>query len=185
MAILDKILPTAVTPYGKIRVLLTLISARFDYNPTASFMPIELWKKALKEINSLLELLITEPLYIVTETSQDYPEDVERVSTDGKPLIVRGSVVASVERLEDEFNKSLLNIDPHGTEYIERLKDEPSLYALTVLAQRYFEERNLEEPMHRVVIKRLEHIYCKVRSRYSFAFTLTLCVTARCGDSTL
>ncbi|CAE6446066.1 unnamed protein product [Rhizoctonia solani] len=159
--LLEKIIPTAVTPYGKIRALLTLISARFDYNPSASFMPIELWKKALKEINDLIELLLSEPLYIVTETTEDYDESVERVSTDGKPVVVRGSVVASVERIEDEFNKSLLNIDPHGTEYIERLKDEPGLYALTVAAQRYFEARNFEDSMHRVIIKRLEHIYCK------------------------
>ncbi|KAG8731640.1 Translation initiation factor 3 subunit c [Ceratobasidium sp. 423] len=162
--LLEKILPTAVTPYGKIRVLLSLISARFDYNPTASFMPIELWKKALREINNLIELLLVEPLYIVTETTEDYDESVERVPTDGKPAIVRGSIVASVERIEDEFNKSLLNIDPHGTEYVERLKDEPGLYALTVLAQRYFEVRKLDDPMHRVIIKRLEHIYCKART---------------------
>ncbi|CAE6458382.1 unnamed protein product [Rhizoctonia solani] len=161
ISLLEKILPTAVTPYGKIRALLTLISARFDYNPSASFMPIDLWKKALHEINKLIELLLTEPLYIVTETTEDYDESVERVPTNGKPVVVRGSVVASVERIEDEFNKSLLNIDPHGTEYIERLKDEPGLYALTVLAQRYFEVRNLEDSMHRVIIKRLEHIYYK------------------------
>ncbi|CUA74048.1 Eukaryotic translation initiation factor 3 subunit C [Rhizoctonia solani] len=161
VTLLEKILPTAVTPYGKIRALLTLISARFDYNPSASFMPIDLWKKALNEINKLIELLLVEPLYIVTETTEDYDESLERVPTDGKPVVVRGSVVASVERIEDEFNKSLLNIDPHGTEYIERLKDEPGLYALTVLAQRYFDVRNLEDSMHRVIIKRLEHIYCK------------------------
>ncbi|KAG9082366.1 Translation initiation factor 3 subunit c, partial [Ceratobasidium sp. UAMH 11750] len=161
MHLLEQITPTAVSPYGKIRVLLALISARFDYNPTASFMPIELWQKALKEINTLVNLLLAEPLYLVAETTDDYDELVERVPTDGKPLIVRGSIVASVERLDDEFNKSLLNIDPHGTEYVERLKDEPGLYALICLAQRYFEARNQEETTHRVVIKRLEHIYCK------------------------
>ncbi|QRV94424.1 eukaryotic translation initiation factor 3 subunit 8 [Ceratobasidium sp. AG-Ba] len=159
--LLEQIRPTAVTPYGKIRVLLTLISARFDYNPTASFMPIELWQKALKEINSLITLLLAEPLYLVSETTEDYDELVERVPVDKNPIIVRGSIVASVERLEDEFNRSLLNIDPHGTEYVERLKDEPGLYALTCLAQRYFEERQQDEATYRVVIKRLEHIYCK------------------------
>ncbi|KAG8793214.1 Translation initiation factor 3 subunit c [Ceratobasidium sp. 428] len=159
--LLEQIIPTAVSPYGKIRVFLALISARFDYNPTASFMPIEQWQKALKETNSLLNLLHKEPLYLVAETTDDYDELVERVPEGDKPIIVRGSIVASVERLEDEFNRSLLNIDPHGTEYVERLKDEPGLYALTVLAQGYFEAREQEEGTHRVVIKRLEHIYCK------------------------
>lgn len=129
-------------------------------------MPIDLWRKALQEIKILTKLLLEEPLYIVTETTEDYDESIERVPTDGKPVVVRGSIVASVERLEDEFNKSLLNIDPHGTEYVERLKDEPGLYALTYQAQQYFEARKQEEATHRVIIKRLEHIYCKVRSLF-------------------
>lgn len=41
--ILEKLRDVAVTPYQKIRVLLALISARFDYNPTAQSMPIEQW----------------------------------------------------------------------------------------------------------------------------------------------
>jgi len=41
--ILEKLRDVAVTTYQKIRVLLALISARFDYNPTAQFMPIEQW----------------------------------------------------------------------------------------------------------------------------------------------
>jgi translation initiation factor 3 subunit C len=41
--ILEKLNEVAITPYQKIRVLLALISARFDYNPMAMFMPIEQW----------------------------------------------------------------------------------------------------------------------------------------------
>ncbi|QRW08637.1 eukaryotic translation initiation factor 3 subunit 8 [Ceratobasidium sp. AG-Ba] len=121
--LLEQIRPTAVTPYGKIRVLLTLISARFDYNPTASFMPIELWQKALKEINSLITLLLAEPLYLVSETAEDYDELVERVPVDKNPIIL--------------------------VEY-RPARD-----------RRYFEERQQDEATYRVVIKRLEHIYCK------------------------
>jgi len=41
--ILEKLRDVAVTPYQKIRVMLALISARFDYNPMALYMPIEQW----------------------------------------------------------------------------------------------------------------------------------------------
>lgn len=41
--ILEKLKEVAVTPYQKIRVLLALISSRFDYNPMALYMPIDQW----------------------------------------------------------------------------------------------------------------------------------------------
>ena len=41
--ILEKLRDVANTPYAKIRVLLALISARFDYNPMALYMPLDQW----------------------------------------------------------------------------------------------------------------------------------------------
>jgi translation initiation factor 3 subunit C len=41
--ILEELKKVAVTTYQKIRVLLALISGRFDYNPMALFMPIDQW----------------------------------------------------------------------------------------------------------------------------------------------
>lgn len=41
--ILEKLKEAAITPYQKIRVLLALISGRFDYNPIALYMPIDQW----------------------------------------------------------------------------------------------------------------------------------------------
>jgi translation initiation factor 3 subunit C len=41
--ILEKLREVAGAPYAKIRVLLALISARFDYNPMALYMPIDQW----------------------------------------------------------------------------------------------------------------------------------------------
>ena len=43
LQILEKLKEVAVTPYQKIRVLLALISGRFDYNPMALYMPIDQW----------------------------------------------------------------------------------------------------------------------------------------------
>ena len=36
---------------------------------------------------------------------------------------ISSSLVSIIERLDDEFNKSLQQTDPHSTEYIERLRD--------------------------------------------------------------
>jgi translation initiation factor 3 subunit C len=41
--ILEELKKVAVTTYQKIRILLALISGRFDYNPIALFMPIDQW----------------------------------------------------------------------------------------------------------------------------------------------
>jgi translation initiation factor 3 subunit C len=43
LKILEALRDVALTPYQKIRVLLALVSARFDYNPMALYMPIEQW----------------------------------------------------------------------------------------------------------------------------------------------
>ena len=48
-----------------------------------------------------------------------------RPSTD-KPgfIYVQGSIVAVVERLDEELNKALQQIDAHTTEYMDRLRSE-------------------------------------------------------------
>ena len=81
---------------------------------------------------------------------------------------ISGSIVSFAERLDDELTRSLQNIDPHTTEYIERLSDEGSLYAAIVRSQAYYERiaqiPNIScvEALNRVINRRLEHVYFKV-----------------------
>jgi len=162
---LEKLLALAVTTYQRIRVLLALISSRFDYNPTASHMPNDAWLSAQKELDQLVKILIHETSYSVEEeVNFEYDEMVERSPKTEKDGVVRlrGSVISFVDRLDDEFTRSLQNIDPHGTEYIERLRDEKALYKSICLAQAYFERSSRDEPRSRVIMRRLEHIYYKV-----------------------
>ena len=153
----------AVTPYQKIRVFLALISALLDYNPsTNTHMPVESWVAARTHLDSLLDILIAERKYVVKEEAPDYDDQVERVPTAAEPvIIVRGSVISLVDRLDDEFTKSLQNIDPHTGEYIDRLKDEKVIYETIVKSQIYYEQIKATEHLDRVVMRRLEHIYCK------------------------
>jgi hypothetical protein len=101
----------------------------------------------------------------VEEIIPDYDELAERTPDDEKDGIVRvrGSIISFVDRLDDEFTKSLQNIDPHGTEYVERLKDEKFLYTTITRAQTYYEKSKTQgDSLTRVIMRRLEHIYSKV-----------------------
>jgi translation initiation factor 3 subunit C len=163
--ILEKLLEVAVTPYQRIRVLLALISSRFDYNSSvATHMPIELWISAQREVDQLLSIVMTDPNFSIQEATDEYDELAERSpATEGGVVRIRGSIISFIDRLDDEFTKSLQNIDPHGTEYVDRLKDEKVLYYTICRAQAFYEKTKQGDPLGRVVMRRLEHIYSKVR----------------------
>lgn len=162
--ILEKLLEVAVTTYQRIRVLLALISSRFDYNAsTATHMPIDIWLAAQKEVDQLIAIIVKEPSYSIQEQTDDYDELADRDPSDYPDGVVRvrGSIISFVDRLDDEFTKSLQNIDPHGTEYVDRLKDEKGLYCTICRAQALYEKLKQDEPLGRVIMRRLEHIYSK------------------------
>ena len=127
--------------------------------------PIDSWASARTNLDLLLDTLTQERAYVVREEAGDYDDLDERAPSPKEPtIVVRGSVISLVDRLDDEFTKSLQNIDPHTGEYIDRLKDEKKIYETVVKAQIYFEQVQLPEHLDRVLMRRLEHIYCKVRS---------------------
>ncbi|KAF9129181.1 Translation initiation factor 3 subunit c [Mortierella sp. 14UC] len=161
--ILDKLLVVANSPYQKIRVLLALVSAQFDFAIGASgYMNIPLWKNAEKHLNSLLTILEANTDYIIKENVPEVEEtEKDRVSQDGEPVLIQGSIVAFIDRLDDEFTKSLQNIDPHTTDYVDRLKDEVGLYAVIVRSQAYFTRLQLTDSISRTTMRRLEHLYFK------------------------
>ena len=160
---LEKLLQVASTPYARIRVLLALISSRFDYNTTNQLhMPPSAWKLARSEYDNLIDILVKERQYIVKEETQDYEDSVERKPQSTSDVVeVRGSLVSFIERLDDEFTKTLQNSDPHSLEYVERLSAQKSLYETTVKTQVYFELIKADQPVSRIVMRRLEHIYSK------------------------
>lgn len=126
-------------------------------------MPIDLWKAAERDINHLFSLLDENRQFIISEDAEELlGEDHELVLANGEIFAIRGSLVSFVDRLDDEFIKSLQHIDPHTTEYVDRLKNETGLYAVIKRAQMYFEMCKLQESTCRVVMRRLEHLYYKV-----------------------
>lgn len=139
-------------------------------------MPIDLWLSAQREVDQLISIVTSNPAYSIEESIPDYDELLERSPANEKDGIVRirGSVISFVDRLDDEFTKSLQNIDPHGTEYVDRLKDEKFLYSTICLAQTFY-QRSADhgDAVTRVIMRRLEHIYSKVRRSKSTIISST------------
>lgn len=170
--IMEKLNEIANAPYQQIRVLLTLISARFDLGSgTSNTMPLEQWKSAEKELSTLLQILDTNHDYVVVENAEEWDDDEKppTLQPGEKYIKVSGSIVSYVERLDDELVRSLQSIDPHTSEYIERLQDEGALYNIIFRALLYYEYLRADESLqipqdsvNRIVMRRLEHVYFKV-----------------------
>ncbi|KAF8161017.1 eukaryotic translation initiation factor 3 subunit 8 N-terminus-domain-containing protein [Crassisporium funariophilum] len=161
--VLEILVDVAATSYQRIRVLLALISSRFDYNSSvSSHMPADLWLSAQREVDQLVSIVAADPLYSIQEVTDDYDELLERSPASEKGVVrIRGSIISFIDRLDDEFTRSLQNIDPHGTEYVDRLKDEKVLYCTICRAQAFYEKTAQSDPLGRVIMRRLEHIYSK------------------------
>lgn len=126
-------------------------------------MPIELWLSAQREVDQLVSIVASDSNYSIQEVTDDYDESIERTPvTENGAVRIRGSIISFVDRLDDEFTRSLQNIDPHGTEYVDRLKDEKVLYCTICRAQAFYEKTQQDDPLGRVIMRRLEHIYSKV-----------------------
>ena len=123
-------------------------------------------------IDQLVSIIVQEQGYSIQEITEEYDELEERSPSQEKDGVVkiRGSLISFVDRLDDEFTRSLQNIDPHGTEYVDRLKDEKGLYYTICRTQALYEKKGHDEPLGRVIMRRLEHIYSKV------SITMSACV---------
>ena len=175
--IMEKLYEVATTPYQRVRVLLTLISTRFDVSTgSQNFMPQEHWKAAEQEFGNLLKVLEANRDLVVVETAEEWEDDEKQpVLTAGEKFKIPGSIVSYVERLDDELTRSLQHIDPHTAEYIDRLSDESALYNNIVRTLVYTENLHKDESnqvsqesLNRIVMRRLEHVYFKVGSIDSY-----------------
>ncbi|TPX42426.1 hypothetical protein SeLEV6574_g05610 [Synchytrium endobioticum] len=161
---LKRLHEVAATAHAKIRVLLALIPAQFDSTlASLGFMNIEAWRNALQHISQLLALLEENPHIIVAEDAEgdDDETETDKKSKNGESIRLRGNVASFVDRLDDEFTKSLQNIDPHTTEYVDRLRDETTLYALIARSQQHFTRLRQSEYEAQLIMRRVEHVYYK------------------------
>ena len=126
--------------------------------------------RADNELGILLEILESNREIVVVDNAEAWEDDEKQPQiTPGEIFKVPGSVVAMVERLDDDLTRSLQHIDPHAAEYIERLTDEQTLYNKIMRTMLYVEWLSSipklevsQDNLNRVVMRRLEHLYFKV-----------------------
>ena len=60
-----------------------------------------------------------------------------------------------VDKMCDEFIKILQNCDAHGTEYVDRLKDEPKVSSIIDTLQGYLEKKGTNQEICRIYLKKV------------------------------
>lgn len=123
------------------------------------------------EYSRLLTTLEENRNMVVLENAEEWEDDEKPPQPiAGEKLRIPGSIVSIAERLDDELTRSLQHIDPHTAEYIERLSDEQALYTNIIRGLMYIEDLKKDstldvgqENANRLVMRRLEHVYFKVR----------------------
>lgn len=143
------------------KLLINVISTHFDDTKSvAGYMKSAHWTAAHDDIIELLDLLVASPQLTIDPETTDETEVLE-VSEEEPQLLVGGDVTTFIERMDDEYTKSLQVIDPHTPAYVDRLRDECVLYNLILLAEKATEPRNLKTDLCRLRLLRLEHVYYK------------------------
>nr|XP_022899705.1 eukaryotic translation initiation factor 3 subunit C [Onthophagus taurus] len=143
-----------------VKIKFAIVSAIFDYNPKVSdAMKPEYWNKLLERMSEMLDILKDQDIFI----SESITEEMENFET--APFKIRGCVLTSLERLDDEFIKLLKECDPHSNEYVERLKDEGKVAMIIDKVQCYLEKYNNNSELCRIYLRKIEHLYYKFDPR--------------------
>lgn len=144
-------------PAVAVKIKFSIVSAIFDYNPKVSdAMKPEYWTKLLERMGEVLNMLSSHPDITISETITEDTENFEE-----SPYRVRGCILTSMERLDDEFTKLLKECDPHSNEYVERLKDECRVSVIIDKVQLYLEKNNIQSELCRIYLRKIEHLYYK------------------------
>ena len=169
----------------EIPVLMHLISAMFDGNRAIDeYMDPQSWRTCRNCMMRIVNLLdenkhiilglvsaddITD--YVMAKQKQtdfikknEEEDEEEPVKTNPNLLRLVGSMENYLMRLEDEYTKSLQQINPHTQDYVVRLSDEAFLLELAEGLQKYFERVNNAAAASEVALLRVEHQYYKHNS---------------------
>ena len=158
----------AKCPAQEVEILLHIISAQFDMTGSmSSFMPITLWRSCVANILRLLQLLNSNKHISLIERGEPAARPEKDELLNGAPIQLAGSLCAFAERLDDEYTKSLQNIDPHTKEYISRLQDECFLLILIQEIAQYYVCRDDPEKRVTLSLRLLGHLHCKTDAWYT------------------
>ena len=121
-------------PAMDVKIVFNLIAISFDYNTrTTTCIKPEVWAECLKYLEEIIAALMENPDIEFSEAISDEDENLGQDKT--KPYRIRGCVVTMTDRMYEEFIRILQQCEAHGSEYVERLKDEPKICHIIDLLQ--------------------------------------------------
>lgn len=157
-------------------------------NKIDRFMTAAAWKSAHSDLSTILSLLEKNPGFTLSPLTSEDQADIVRASREGLTpaqiaaeaeeedaafvdtlpragdagaIKVSGDLAAFVERLAEEYTKSLQQTDPHTSEYIARLFDEGLLVDVAQRVQKYYARHKDFARASTVALIRAELIYYK------------------------
>lgn len=145
-----------------VKILFNIISSLFEINTKISdFMEFANFNKTLVAVTELLDILIAHP---EVKLSVKFVEEEENLKDDTQPYKIQGSLLMTVQRLDNELTKILQNADCHSNDYIEKLKGEKDMCILIERTEKYVQERIDEgifdvDEVCKVYMTRIEHLY--------------------------
>ncbi|KAL5709445.1 Ulp1 peptidase [Ranunculus cassubicifolius] len=152
----------AKTPAQELEILLNVVSAQFNVNPSLSgHMPISIWKDCARNVLMVVDLLRQYRNIVVDESVETEEGETQKGADYNGTIRVKGNLVPFLEGLGVEFYKSLRHIDSHSLEYVERLRDEVMLFAIAQYVQEYLQSVGDFTGAAKAALKQMELLYYK------------------------
>jgi len=157
----------AKCPAQEVEILLHIISAQFDAAGSMStHMPLSIWRNCLGNVLRLIALLKENTHISLVERDEPSSRPTRDDLLAGAPVQLGGSLCAFTERLDDEYLKSLQQIDPHTKDYVLRLRDECFLLVLLHEVLAYYVAHQNSVARVKLSLRLLGHVYYKTSAIY-------------------
>ena len=184
ISVLSQLSDVTKRPSKLVELLSHVIAFTFDLNNSMlSAMPVPTWHAVMGYFKRILKTLVENPdlkVEIVeasttVDTTQLSKVEMEEGGDPDEDFIdtgvtqMSGNVLAYLERLDDEFYKSLQALDPHQQEYIARLKDEVPLVNLMLDTLAYYDSKEAPIDAARVSARVVEHVYYREQQLFDTA----------------
>ncbi|XP_025207243.1 eukaryotic translation initiation factor 3 subunit C-like [Melanaphis sacchari] len=141
-----------------VKIKMSIISSIFDYYfEVSDTMKPKIWSKLLNCVVELLNSILPHrgSVFIGESVAEDDDSLFE------PNYRVRGCVLTIVERLDDEFKRSLKECNPRSMDYAHRLKNEIRICQIIDKAQLFLEEQNIKSEVCRIYMRNIDHLYYK------------------------